>query len=235
MAMDENLNNAPQESMQVWGPLHAWRTLAQLRAVEAAEPLVRLFEKLPDDDWLATELAKVFSLLGAASIPVLAAFMADNDVDEYCRISTPACLKRIALDHPEHRDQCIDDLARQLTSYETNGSGLNAFLVMSLADLKATEAIDVIRKAFLADCVDLAVQGDIEDVEIVLGIRMRRDTPAPKVQLIPGLDSLELDAGLDRGLGGVRTGGFKNPFRRVSRNDPCPCGSGKKFKKCCLH
>jgi len=25
-----------------------------------------------------------------------------------------------------------------------------------------------------------------------------------------------------------------NPFRDVSRNDPCPCGSGKKFKKCCL-
>ncbi len=22
--------------------------------------------------------------------------------------------------------------------------------------------------------------------------------------------------------------------RRVGRNDPCPCGSGKKFKKCCL-
>jgi uncharacterized protein len=21
----------------------------------------------------------------------------------------------------------------------------------------------------------------------------------------------------------------------VGRNDPCPCGSGKKFKKCCLH
>ncbi len=26
----------------------------------------------------------------------------------------------------------------------------------------------------------------------------------------------------------------KNPFRNVGRNDPCPCGSGKKFKKCCL-
>lgn len=24
-----------------------------------------------------------------------------------------------------------------------------------------------------------------------------------------------------------------NPFRNVGRNDPCPCGSGKKFKKCC--
>ena len=25
-----------------------------------------------------------------------------------------------------------------------------------------------------------------------------------------------------------------NPNRDVGRNDPCPCGSGKKFKKCCL-
>ncbi len=25
-----------------------------------------------------------------------------------------------------------------------------------------------------------------------------------------------------------------NPFRDIGRNDPCPCGSGKKFKKCCL-
>ena len=24
------------------------------------------------------------------------------------------------------------------------------------------------------------------------------------------------------------------PSRKVGRNDPCPCGSGKKFKKCCL-
>ena len=26
-----------------------------------------------------------------------------------------------------------------------------------------------------------------------------------------------------------------NPYRDVGRNDPCPCGSGKKFKKCCLN
>jgi hypothetical protein len=26
----------------------------------------------------------------------------------------------------------------------------------------------------------------------------------------------------------------RNPLRHVGRNDPCPCGSGKKYKKCCL-
>ena len=27
---------------------------------------------------------------------------------------------------------------------------------------------------------------------------------------------------------------YINPNRDVGRNDPCPCGSGKKFKKCCM-
>ena len=26
---------------------------------------------------------------------------------------------------------------------------------------------------------------------------------------------------------------FLNTLKDVGRNDPCPCGSGKKFKKCC--
>jgi len=26
---------------------------------------------------------------------------------------------------------------------------------------------------------------------------------------------------------------FVRPGRKIGRNDPCPCGSGKKYKKCC--
>lgn len=26
---------------------------------------------------------------------------------------------------------------------------------------------------------------------------------------------------------------YVNPYKNIGRNDPCPCGSGKKFKKCC--
>lgn len=28
---------------------------------------------------------------------------------------------------------------------------------------------------------------------------------------------------------------IRNESNRVGRNDPCPCESGKKFKKCCLY
>jgi hypothetical protein len=32
----------------------------------------------------------------------------------------------------------------------------------------------------------------------------------------------------------ARSQRLENPFKGVGRNDSCPCGSGKKFKKCCL-
>jgi preprotein translocase subunit SecA len=32
--------------------------------------------------------------------------------------------------------------------------------------------------------------------------------------------------------GKVRT--YRREGRKVGRNDPCPCGSGKKYKKCCM-
>jgi uncharacterized protein YchJ len=38
------------------------------------------------------------------------------------------------------------------------------------------------------------------------------------------------------GQGAVRLEGdfYRNPLRHVGRNDPCRCGSSKKFKKCGL-
>ena len=41
------------------------------------------------------------------------------------------------------------------------------------------------------------------------------------------LDSLRVD-------GSVKGTTFKKQYTDVGRNDPCPCGSGKKFKKCCM-
>src|SRR6516162_9776606 len=64
LATDEELNLAAVESTEVWAPLHAWCALGQLRAVEAVEPLLELFDRLEDDDWVHEELPAVFGLIG---------------------------------------------------------------------------------------------------------------------------------------------------------------------------
>jgi uncharacterized protein len=32
-----------------------------------------------------------------------------------------------------------------------------------------------------------------------------------------------------------KRGADSDPFAKIGRNDPCPCGSGRKYKKCCLN
>jgi len=35
--------------------------------------------------------------------------------------------------------------------------------------------------------------------------------------------------------GSIKGDTYKKNYTDVNRNDPCPCGSGKKFKKCCMN
>ncbi|UEM19356.1 DUF1186 domain-containing protein [Skermanella mucosa] len=49
------------------------------------------------------------------------------------------------------------------------------------------------------------------------------DAPGYPAMAFPGMPSI--------GVGGQQT--VLNPYRYVGRNDPCPCGSGRKFKRCC--
>jgi uncharacterized protein len=44
----------------------------------------------------------------------------------------------------------------------------------------------------------------------------------------------ELEAALESDEDAPPAEPVENPYREIGRNDPCPCGSGVKFKKCCL-
>jgi hypothetical protein len=211
MATDFDLHNLRQESPEVWAPLHAWRALAQLRAVEAAHPLVLLFEQLKHDDWLPEEFPTVFSMIGPGAIPTLERFLADDGIEEIGRISVPACLVRIAQDHPDDRDACVGVLIRQLEKLEINGPVLNGFLILSLIDLRETHAIGLIRQAFSENRVDLSVLGDVEDAEIEMGLRTSRSTPRPR---------LDLPGHLSTWTASPTTGSMINPSKSFQFGEP---------------
>jgi preprotein translocase subunit SecA len=103
---------------------------------------------------------------------------------------------------------------------------LNGFAVSALIDLEAVEAIAAIRDAFRHKSVDISIAGDEEDVEIALRLRERRATPRPRYHMVPASQFGPSDESRDTDVS-------SRPVK-VGRNDPCPCGSGKKYKKCCL-
>jgi uncharacterized protein len=126
-------------------------------------------------------------------------------------------------------------------------------LAVALLGLEAMSG--VVRQAFARGLIDPMVTNHdlfredlgrtLADPERMAGFR--HDKIAPFEDAIGELsgwyafsDAAKQDRArrLAREVAGIEQGAPQlpavNPFKGVGRNDPCPCGSGRKFKKCCL-
>src|SRR6266566_1441379 len=154
MATEEELNEADSESREVWAPIHAWRALGQLRAVEAVEPLLGLFDRLEYDDWVNEELPDVFGMVGPAALPALAEYIADLSHIDSSRISAIAGIENIGKRWPDAKGESITLLEERLKQFEENEPDVNGFIVEALVELGAREAAPVIERAFDEGYVD---------------------------------------------------------------------------------
>jgi hypothetical protein len=179
MALDPELNQAETGSLGVWAPVHAWRTLGQLHAEAAIEPLLTLLSRIDDaqDDWVGEELPQVYNMIGSAAIPALTKYLTDTTHGLWARVAAVSSLKKIAARNFQARATCVPVLTKQLSKSATQDPSLNGFLANALVDLKVTEALPVIRRVHADQQIDETIIGDWEDVEIEFGLREERDTP----------------------------------------------------------
>lgn len=235
MLTDESLHRAESTSDAIWAPLHAWRILGRLRAVEAIPALLGQLFRIDeyDDDWVGDELPEVFAMIGAPALPELTEYLADSSHMLFARVGAAACLVNIGKQHPDSCHSCIIAIEEQLKLYRRNDPTLNGHLVNSLVELDAVEALPTIRKAYHHKCVDQIVLGDLEDAEIELGVRYDRATP-PSSSLLGEIENAMKSSASTSSLSSEQTSDLDGK-KKAGRNDPCPCGSGRKYKKCCLN
>lgn len=223
MATDQDLHRDSSESDAVWAPVHAWRTLAQLGAEEALEPLLDIFWMCDDnDEWVFDELPMVMGKIGFNGINRLSEYLKEKTNDIDARIMAARSIKLIAQEHPEKKEECIQVLTEKLAEHAKEDGDLNGLIIGFLTELKATESIETIREAYVADSVNVFFAGDFEAVEIGLGLKKPREDG-----FLPGRVSnfIEQDSQANQ---------KPQKKKKIGRNEPCPCGSGKKYKKCCL-
>lgn len=212
---------------ELWIPVHAWRILYEIEATSSVDTLISLFDKYHNCDYASEELYKIVALLSKGSrLKELSEHLHDKSKYMSSRCIALNAIEYTANKYGSYESQCIDILASCLNKSDGNWRTFNGLIVASLASLKAASKIDVIKKAFNDDIIELFIAGDLEDVEISLGLRKKRDTPTRKY-------FLERFAGLfsDDPYNGESDA---SRARKIGRNDKCPCGSGKKYKKCCI-
>ncbi len=217
-----------------WVPLHAWRALSRLMPA-GLEELLEVLVVISADDWALDEMPTVLAAAGKAGIEPLAAFVLNDGNDGLARIMAQDGLgaigKQAAL-----RDQVVAKLVYCMKALTDGNPDLRGMIVAELIGLKAVGAIGDIREVYAGGDVEWSICGDIEDVELGLGLRSQRDTPRPNYHQNGLLEELGFQDDGDDYVEDIAPA-LPQIIRtepKVGRNDPCPCGSGKKYKKCCM-
>jgi hypothetical protein len=222
IATDPELNNVDAEvDVRAWAPVHAWRALGQLGATDSIRPLIRLVVDYPGDDWCIQDLPRVFASMGPNALAPLKKILANPSRTDGERETVAEAIGLLGQWHGDACKDCKTVLRDRLADFMQQGDDLNAFLVCALLDLGAVEHIDLIRRAYRAGVVNEIIPGDIEDVEVEFGLRAARST------VRRGWEQFQTGRLTDRPAGTPRQ------QHKVGRNQPCPCGSGRKYKRCC--
>jgi len=223
--------------------LYAWRILGQLKSAEALEPLLTLTTQSEDNDWISGEVPTAIAMIGKPAMARVSGMLLDETEEEDQKKIAASALAEMAQQHPELREEVIEHFRQHLQSPNSTYYVHNGLLVSHLMDFDAVELIDEIRALFEHNSVDISIPGDLEDVEIELGVRDERSTPRPKYGLaaMEGLNQFleHAEPGMYDSTGWNATQKSAQTYIRetpkIGRNEPCHCGSGKKYKRCCLN
>jgi hypothetical protein len=214
---------------RVWTNLHALRVLMRLgeAAHDAIEPLTEILDT--EDDFLREELPLFFGAMGPAAIEPLARILTDPKEETWFRIGASNGLQQIGEDHPELRAEVVSLLEQTLADTKED-SELVAFLITDLMDLGSRESLPLIEQAFQEDRVDDFVVS-LDDVREHFGLP-RQNAGPPFFAPPRETPSEERDATETRLPSAAEPPAPYISELKVGRNDPCPCGSGLKYKKC---
>ncbi len=200
-----------------WPPIHAVDLLADLKATEAAEPMLRVLSETSWQDIIHDRLVQRLAELGPSVVePALA--ILERGVREEVLHAVCCVLSDVGV-----RDPRI--YAQLCALFEANA----VFGASCFSDYGDATALPLLEGA-------------------IKRFRPKLDSPFGLMDLNELVDSFdrlggELSDELKQHIAATeaefeahraRVAPVKAAAPKPGRNDPCPCGSGKKYKRCCL-
>lgn len=231
--------------------------LGGARDRQACQPLLRLLRRPEQEldellgDAVTESMAKIVAGVFDDDIDTLFALMVDRSIDEFIREALFGAATFLAWDRRIERSRLQEFLVRFHEERPAeDGDQAWAGWLQAIALLGLRDLVPLVDRAFREERIpeeridrpqfdeDLAMAeyapddidrftqnnlGYIEDVLVSLDwTRGTEDVFDENGEEAPWADIAYPNEPV------------RNPWRHVGRNDPCPCGSGKKAKKCCL-
>ncbi|MDZ7717941.1 MAG: DUF1186 domain-containing protein [Balneolaceae bacterium] len=214
--------------------------------------------------WFGDRLEEYFAdpvaVLAENQLSLLDEFLKEPYNSSYARNIAVSATENIARQTPEKRDSIVtmyEDWINFLLKNEKDDSlfdtELLGFIVWSCLNLNADSLLPLIKQLYQNNLVPINMLGTYEEVERDMLQTSLLPTVDPfdiythykKIHTNPLYDKPDSESdhqplpatppplpSFDQP--GTGSQPAVNPWKDVGRNDPCPCGSGRKYKRCCL-
>ncbi len=237
--------------------LHAINLLTELEAENALPSVLNVLRQSEDlvefylGDLITEYVWMCIYKLGANQLNVLENFMKESNVHTYCKTEVSVALTQIVLHHPERRDEVIDWFRRVFDFYQKASieddvidSDLIGLMVAYVDDFKGLELLPEIRELFKLGYVAYGICGDLEELEDAMKTELEENQKNKVLSIYEIYEDIASNS-----LAHQHEMSYEIPIAneerivpilpvtngpKIGRNDPCPCGSGKKYKKCCM-
>jgi tetratricopeptide (TPR) repeat protein len=261
MVLQDAIERYPYFSEKDWSvftysfALHAMFLLMELKATESL-PVVLNFLQYEEGfleyyigDFLTEDFWQCVHILGKDEVYLLKEFLQKPGVYSFAKSAVSQAILQISV-LEEHRCKEIENIYSELLSFFINAKKEDnvldpTFIGLMIGDVGTgnfKNLYSLIEKLYDLGYVDLSIEGDyenfIKNTEEIEGLEYSVQT---LTQIYSGAHFCEEMEDEDQEDENSLLSHFTEPkviqmpitSVKVNRNDPCPCGSGKKYKKCC--
>ena len=227
-----------------WSPIHAIHMLVLIKTDEALDMLLDVIRYKNEElnDWLTEEMPKLLAAFGENAIEKLKKFTHDETLESHGRAAAGTALVVLGKRFPA----CKEDIKQHLIRLIENADDF--VFTNKIADDIATfydkSLMPVMEKAFEDD----RIESIVAIKETIDGKYVEMDENAYKAFTEDPLEHFSRETILyfhnrSKDKRAYDISEYDTPEYdknnvsekiKIGRNDPCPCGSGKKYKKCCL-
>src|SRR6516164_739601 len=237
--------------------LYAMFLLAQFRETRAY-PLVVRFSSLQGDllyslcgDFITEDLGRVLASVCGGELAGIQSLIENEATDEWVRGAALSSLVTLVAAGKKSRDEIVSYFAGLFRS-KLVGKWSHVWdsLVCYSSDLYPEELLDDIKQAYEDGLVDpgyIRFENVKRDLAVGKDRILARLADDPHRRLVEDtVAEMEwwacfredrapsrADDGLDSKLIRAASSQIRRATPKTGRNEPCPCGSGKKYKKCC--
>ncbi len=166
-----------------------------------------------------------------SAIERLEEWVLDEELDLYIRGSIATALNVIVHQYPEKEDGIKSFLSKLFN--DTSDPTFAAFLSDELLSFKDPDLLPLVWKVFEDGRIDTEVI-DRNTIDWVFNLPEKEQSYFKFMKSPLEHFSKERINYLRKISYPEKEAPSKNKKTKIGRNDPCPCGSGKKYKKCCM-